>query len=181
MEENKNNSVDKRAKWLFRLPTYRGIFILLIIILIYFFQMFRPGEDSIFEFLLILLFIYAPLIVLVEIYAALAYKNYKYKLKKNSIEIEYGVIWKQYTSISYNRIQNVVRRRGIIASLFGFTSMDIETAGGVSRRSSNYPDFVKHMAYNNYNSEGHIPAVTNLEADQINNFLISKSKGSGNF
>ena len=45
------------------------------------------------------------------------------------MKLEKGVIYKVYTNIPYERIQNIDIYRGIIARLCGFSAVSVQTAG----------------------------------------------------
>ena len=110
-------------------------------------------------------------LILIEVYARLAYKFWKYEFTADQLRIERGIIWKRYSNIPYQRIQNVDITRGIIARLAGFSTVNLQTAGysavGNGARMS---------------TEGYIPAVPTIEAEKIREFVIkkiSKRKGQG--
>lgn len=106
-------------------------------------------------------------IIFGEIYAHMSYNRWFYEFTDDSLRIEHGIIWKVYKSIPYGRIQNVDIRRGIIARMFGFFSLDIQTAGysrGYGRRGTP-------------RSEGYLPAVGVDDAEKIREFVIKKIKG----
>lgn len=123
------------------------------------------------EFIFGIVFIFAILLVWVEIFARLSYKFFKYEFKDNQLRIEKGIIWKRYSNIPYQRIQNVDITRGVIARILGFSTVNIHTAG-----YSGTPQGGKIGA------EGYLPAVSIKEAEQIREFVIkkiSKNKNSG--
>lgn len=165
------------AKWLFRVGGFfSSVFVT------FFFAMFFGGAfvamesgdnplsvfAGIFSYILIILII---LLMLVEVYARLAYKFFKYEFTSDQLRIERGIIWKRYSNIPYQRIQNVDITRGIIARMFGFSSVNIQTAG------YSMPANGRGM-----HSEGYIPAVSIDEAEKIREFVVKKisnKKGSG--
>ncbi len=120
--------------------------------------------------LILIIFIIIFTIVASEIYARLAYKNWKYEFTPTNLKIERGIIWKRYSNIPYERVQNVDIYRGILARILRFSSVMIQTAGysvGYGRHGRVRP-------------EGYLPAVGMEEAEKIRNFLIKKivkSKG----
>lgn len=100
-----------------------------------------------------------PLVVLSLIQAQLAYRNYKYELGETGLKKESGVIWKEYITIPYSRIQDVTIQRGPFERIFGLSSLYIETAG----------------------AEGSgLSGVTQQEAENIREELISKSQKTRN-
>ena len=104
-------------------------------------------------------------IVIGEVYTRMAYNRWLYELSKDSLKLERGIIWKKYSNIPYQRVQNVDIHRGVIARMLGFSTVDIQTAG-------------MHMSYGRYGgrarSEGHIPAVSIKEAEDMREFLMKK-------
>ena len=74
------------------------------------------------------------------------------------------MIWKTYSNVPYERVQNVDIRRGIIARIFGFSSVNIQTAG--------YSGYVRGGYA--YGSEGYIPALDMGEAERVRDFLMKR-------
>jgi len=166
------------ARWFFR---FRAYWILFFVVLLFGFLFARVaiGESSddlstLAKFVLTFLLFYVVIVLIFgEIFARMSYSRWFYELTDQGLRLEKGIIWKKYSSIPYERIQNVDIHRGIIARLFGFSTLDIHTAGyaggyGRGRRGPR--------------SEGHIPAVSIQEAedmrDQIMN-VVTKKHGSG--
>ena len=156
------------ARWLFRLRAYSS-FIFLIIILFFFSLSFLRGGlvkgPEIFIVILIVLLVAIILVIIIgEIYARMAYDRWFYEFTKDSLKLERGIIWKKYSNVPYERVQNVDIHRGILARMLGFSTIDIQTAGF-------------HMAYGRRGmprSEGHIPAVSIEDAERIREFLMKK-------
>lgn len=149
------------AKWLFRIRGYVTVLLLWFFIGIY-------GSVALAFFSvplaigsLILSLIFA--ISIGEIYARMSYTRWLYELGPSNLKLERGIIWKRYSNVPYNRVQNVDIQRGIIARMLGFSTIDIQTAGfsGVGRNGRGM-------------SEGHIPAVSIDEAEKIREFLMKK-------
>lgn len=97
-------------------------------------------------------------IVVGEIYSRMAYNRWFYEFTDRSLKKEKGIIWKKYSDIPYDRIQNVDIHRGIIARMLGFSSISIQTAGYSASGLS----------------EGYIPAVSIEEAERIREFVLKK-------
>ena len=168
------------AKWLFRLRGYLSAIPLLFIFgwigsfIGGMIGAIKGGTSSgIISFILITFFIYVVVvIVFAEIYARMTYKRWLYEFAKTGLKLERGIIWKRYSNIPYERVQNVDIHRGIFARMLGFSTIDIQTAGfhgGYGRRGMP-------------RSEGHIPAVSIEGAEKIREFLmkkISKKGGQG--
>ena len=101
-------------------------------------------------------------IIISEIYSRMAYNRWFYEFTPTNLKIEKGIIWKKYSNIPYERVQNVDIHRGIIARMSGFSSVAIQTAGlSYSRRGG-------------AGAEGAIPAVTPAAAEKIREFLMKK-------
>jgi putative membrane protein len=165
------------AKWAFRVGGFFGALILMIFFGIWFGVaaagfLLALGFTSIVA--AIVLFYVVLIIILgvwVEVYSRLAYKFFKYEFTADQLRIERGIIWKRYSNIPYQRIQNVDITRGVVARILGFSTVNIQTAGFSGNANG-------QMAQ----SEGYIPAVSVDEAEKIREFVvkkISKRKGSG--
>ena len=159
------NKLHPNAKWLFRFGFFFTVFLSLFI-LGFILYLYRTSNDgpfflNILSFLLSLknfLIILATTIVFAEIFARLQYKNWAYEFTEHELKKERGIISKRYSSVPYERIQNVEIHRGILARMFGFSSLSIHTAGfsGVSA------------------AEGSIPALGVEEAEKIRAFLMKE-------
>lgn len=144
------------------LAFFFGIFISTIIISFG----YSFGTMSEFPFLkisLVFIFIFLFFLVVSQIWVTLSYNRWFYEFTDNQLRIEQGVIWKKYSNIAYSRIQNIDILRGIFARLFGYSSLNIQTAG-YSAMPAGRGSF----------SEGYIPAVPVKEAEEIREFLIKK-------
>ena len=110
------------------------------------------------------------MVIIGEIYAQLAYNNFSYELMPEGLRINRGIIMKKYSSIPFERIQNIDLKRGIVARIIGFTTVEIHTAGysGVvySRGRSQVP-----------RAEGYLPALSVIKAEELRTYLMKKIKG----
>ena len=164
------------AKWLFRLRGYLGAFIFLMFIGWFSFPLVGVigslilGANAILGIVIIGLIFYILLIVIIaEIYAKMTYNRWFYEFGPANLKLERGIIWKRYSNVPYERVQNVDVHRGILARMLGFSTVMIQTAGYTYSRRG-------------ISSEGHIPAVSIEKAEQIREFLmkkISKKHGQG--
>ena len=166
------------ARWLFRLKGYSGSILFAFIIgwfLSFIIGAFlaKKNVDSVNPFTIsseIVLIIFGAvvlIIVLAEIYARMSYNRWFYDFTDNQLRSERGIIWKKYSNIPYERVQNVDITRGIFARMLGFSTVNIQTAG------FSYTPNKAHQ------SEGYIPAVPMDEAEKIREFLMKKiSKNS---
>ena len=96
------------------------------------------------------------------------YNRFLYEFRKDALYVERGIIFKKYSTIPYTRVQNVDIRRGIMARIFGYSALFIQTAGysGYGGRG--------HRAM----PEGYIPGVSVEGAEKIRDFVMKKIKGS---
>jgi hypothetical protein len=155
------------AKWIFRLRIYFSLFLLIIFLASFLIPIMMSVSETAYNSFLSNLFVFTLVgvviaVVLGEIYAKLSYKNWKYELSSRDVKLERGIIWKKYSAIPFERVQNIDIRRGILARMLGFSTLNIQTAG-------------YHVAaQGGAVSEGYIPAVSIKEAEYIREFLIKK-------
>ena len=100
-------------------------------------------------------------IVFSEIYAQMSYNRWFYEFTEEGLRLERGIIWKRYSNVPYERIQNVDVNRGVIARMFGFSSVMIQTAGFSGPAGA----------------EGNIPAVEMNKAEELRSFVMKKITG----
>lgn len=140
-------------------------------LLAYFIHTFSTGfivrpiiqKSSFFTaFIMSFIIIVVIFLILLETYARLSYKFWLYEFTPTELRLERGIIWKRYSNVPYERVQNIDVTRGILARLFGFSSLNIQTAG--------------YSAYRGHSSmaEGYIPAVELSKAEEIRNFVMKK-------
>ncbi len=160
------------AKWLFRIGGYFTLGFVGVFLFIwagaFLVAIFKGGGGAVLSiFILYILFV----ILGAEIYARLTYNNWRYEFTARGLKLERGIIWKRYSNIPYERIQNVDVHRGILARILGFSTIDLQTAGyGGGYHGRGRPK-----------SEGHIPAVSMKKAEEIREKVMKKitRKGSG--
>ncbi len=155
------------AIWQFRIQGYflfgiLGIFlggwiIAPIVGLFLSFMGMSAGSIAIIIFLSILGYLIFVIIVS-EIYSRMSYNRWFYEFTNDGLKLERGIIWKRYSNVPYERIQNVDIRRGIIARTFGFSSLMIQTAG------------YSAQSY----AEGYIPAIEMGKAEKLREFVMKK-------
>jgi len=152
------------AKWLFRLSAYLVALILSIFAVSFGSSLLGFFISSIISILFIgIVLVIVLTIVLGEIYSQMTYNRWFYEFTKHGLKLERGIIWKRYSNIPYDRIQNIDIHRGILARIFGFSTLDIQTAG----YSGGY-------GRNRRRSEGHIPAVSIKDAEKIRESVMKK-------
>ena len=167
------------AKWIFRFGAYVTLIVPAIILSSFFnsFIMFSQFSTSHTlptspAFNIILYFIFTILFILIigEIYARMTYNRWLFEFTETNLKEERGIIWKKYSNIPYERVQNVDIRRGILARIFGFSSVMIQTAG------------YSYGGRGGLGAEGYLPAVSPKFAEEIRDYVmhkISKKGGSG--
>jgi len=116
-------------------------------------------------------------IVLSLLWGWLVYKNYSFELKENSLDVQFGIIWKKYNSIPYQKIQNIEIKKGIPERLTGLATLCIETAGyGISppvktKRTS----LISATYYETcYGAEASIPGLLPEQAFELRDKILSQ-------
>ena len=175
------NNLHPGAKWLFRSSVfYRAVFLLIVLLILFpylLLNLISQNDTAIFDssnvyfvnFLFLLIF-FLVISFIGEIWVRMSYKRWLYEFTSHELKIERGVIFKIYKSIPYERIQNVEIHRGILARIFGFSSLGIYTAGYSFGSGS------RHRG--NFGAEGVIPAISSEEAEQVREFLLKKVRGN---
>lgn len=98
------------------------------------------------------------------IWAKLTYGTYRYELTDKGFRKESGVIWKQYVTIPYSKIQNVDIYRGIMARLLGLADLHIQTAG------MSVPTKMGAL------SEGRLPGLSMADAEKLRDELVDRAQ-----
>jgi len=170
------NNLYPKARWLFRFRSYRILIVLGVIASFIISPLFIfIGGSSGTAFLIAIIFIIVFILIFSEIYARMSYNRWLYEIENEGVKIEHGIIWKKYTSIPYERVQNVNIRRGVLARILGYSTLEIETAGA-SGFSGYYHGFGRSRRYQ---SEGHIPAVSTEAGERVREFVMKKIKTLG--
>ncbi|MBU4308391.1 MAG: PH domain-containing protein [Nanoarchaeota archaeon] len=166
------NKLHSGAKWLFRIRGYFSLLIFFIFFGVAVIQsfiiksMFGNSTGNSNNLFLVILLGIVLIIIIVEIYARMAYNRWFYEIEKNDIRLERGIIWKKYSNIPYERVQNVDIHRGVLARILGFSSIYIQTAGySMPARG--------HGSY----AEGQLPAVSIKNAEEIRDFVLKQARG----
>ena len=155
------------AKWQFRVSGYLlfgflGIFFgiwVTVPLAGFLFTLAGISASSTVAIILLSILGYILLVIVVsEIYARMSYNRWFYEFNDDGLKLERGIIWKRYSNVPYERIQNVDVHRGIIARMFGFSSLMIQTAGYSAQPRA----------------EGYIPAVESSQAEQFRTFVMKK-------
>ena len=156
------------ARWMSRVNVFWTMIFILIILgsvaIPLIFEMNKDiGTGSLIKMIIYgAIFLTVLILILGEIWVRMAYNRWFYEFTDNNLKLERGVIWKRYSNVPYERIQNVDITRGIIARIIGFSTVNIQTAGYSASSGKGI------------HSEGYIPAVDIKEAEKIRDFLMKK-------
>ena len=175
MQKQGKKNLHPGARWIFRFRSYSTLLPIAIFLGFFIIAASLAGSQITgFKALILILPTILLLIILIaigETYTRMAYNRYLYEFTAHGYKSERGIIWKKYSNIPYERIQNVDIRRGILARLFGFSELIIQTAGDSHHpymRVKRKGLFARPMA------EGHLPGIHMEEAEQIRDFLLKK-------
>lgn len=159
------------ARWLFRVRSYTSLIFIVFVVSIWLSSMFtffitegEPDVNWLIGYGVGALIGIVIVVIIAEVYARMAYARWFYEFTPTNLRIERGIIWKQYSNVPYERVQNVDIQRGIIARLCGFSSVNIQTAG-----YGGGP-----MRGRGLGAEGYVPAVDTAGAERIRDFVIQK-------
>jgi uncharacterized protein len=111
-----------------------------------------------------------PLLIFFWIWAKLTYHFYRYELREDGFRKEFGIIWKKYVTIPYDRIQNVDIYRGVIARILGLSDLNIQTAGASAQVS-------RYGAWG-LGAEGRLPGLSREVAEQLRDELVKRARQS---
>ncbi|HEY4488024.1 MAG TPA: PH domain-containing protein [Candidatus Paceibacterota bacterium] len=158
--------LDPRAFWIFFINSIFSFFFVVFALGFYSFVFVEnTGFPSLGVWAWLFLVIALP-IACAWIYATLTLKFYRYELREDGFRKESGIIWKRYTTIPYERIQNVDIHRGIIARVFGLSDLMVQTAGAPAVQNS------WGMA------EGRLPGIDKNEAESLRDELVRRARNS---
>lgn len=85
-------------------------------------------------------------------------RSYKFELRDDAFQKEYGILFKRYVSIPYEQIQNVDITRTLIERLLGLSHLMIQTAGSEQ-----------------LSAEGELPGVSKAEANRLCAELVRRA------
>jgi len=159
------------AKWQFRIGSYLLALIPAIFIVSFLGGLIEGiigGLITLGTIFILIITIIVVVILIGEFYAHLAYNRFFYEFTDTELKLERGVIWKKYSNIPYERVQNVDVTRGILARIFGFSTVNIQTAG--------YGGVYGRRGFG-AQSEGYLPAVSIKAAEKIREFVMKKVSG----
>lgn len=129
---------------------------------------------------LILIFgsLFSLLVFFLYLWAIWTYNNYRYQLTEDVLKIERGVIWKKYSSVPYERIQNVDIHRGILDRLLGLSDLQIQTAGYSGFPRSGRGSLFGSLFGGEHAVEGRLPGLDTQTAGQLREELIKRTRGT---
>jgi len=170
--------LDPKARWSMFIGILIGVLFIILVLSMFIFPIFGIifgiasfviGEltSPLISIVLFILALVVPLVVAVVaayFWSGWTYDNYMYELTEDGIRIERGVILKKYSTIPYERVQNVDISMGVIERLLDIVSLDIQTAG---------------YSYTRYGqtAEGRLPGLDSKRAEQLRDLIIQKMKG----
>ncbi len=173
--------LDPKAVWLFFINSVFGFLFLAGMVLFFVSVSFvntRYQHDTVF-FPAVLsdifwwVYVIIPAIIVCSFIASkLTYRFYRYELREDGFRKEYGIIWKKYVTIPYDRIQNVDIYRGLLARMLGLSDIHIQTAG-MSASAGGYG--ARGVA-----TEGRLPGIAKDTAEKIRDELIHRARTSKN-
>jgi len=147
------NKLHPGAKWVFRIESYIISLVLAAFLVVFTFSSLRSYITPLMVLPLIVL-----VLVLGEVYSQMSYNRWFYDFNDEGLRLERGIIWKRYSNIPYERIQNVDVHRGVFARMFGFSTVMVQTAGYSAQARA----------------EGNIPAVSVERAEKIRTLVMNK-------
>lgn len=163
-----------RAVWLFFISFLMRFLPFLILAIIFAFANYQKLNEAISistNFNVGVLFIsiatFLILIIFIYIWAKLSYHFYRYEFTDNAFKKEHGVIYKKYTSIPYDKIQNIDIHRGIWARILGLSDIQIQTAG--------LSIVVSRSRFMGMGAEGGLPGIEVGLAEELKSELIKRS------
>src|SRR3989344_1197534 len=115
------NQLHPGARWQFRITVYT----ILIFLSLFIGWIFFAGLAFLLGVLTTIIIYLIIIVGIGEIYARMAYNRWFYEFTKDGLKLERGIIWKRYSNVPYERIQNVDIHRGLIARMCGFSSLMI--------------------------------------------------------
>lgn len=128
IEEIEYNSLDKKYLTIMRIQTIITTLILCSgISIFYYSQEDMPLNDF--------LYILGGIVFMATIrffYASTSYKYRGYAIREKDITYKRGYIWRNVTTVPFNRIQHTEIKEGAIARIFSLQTIKFYTAGGAT-------------------------------------------------
>ncbi len=106
------------------------------------------------------------------------YNRFLYEFRKDALYVEKGIVFKKYSTIPYERVQNVDIHRGIFARMFGYSALFIQTAG-YSGGGPGGMRFSYGFGRNRHRNammqvEGYLPAIDMAKSEQLRDWIMKK-------
>src|SRR5690606_8424493 len=92
------------------------------------------------------------------VYGAIAWRRTRYGIGEESVFLHSGVLWRQQRHVRLDRLQAVDVTQPLLARLFGFSSLKIESAGGAGSNLT--------LSY-----------LTDDEAQRVRNEILARAAG----
>ncbi len=162
LEDEEIKQLDPKAVTLFFLGNSATVALLIAgipIIIISIVSFIATGSSLLGVIFLIPLFS----LLIIYVIARLEYNFYRYKLNANGFYKEHGIIAKKYTTIPYEKIQNIDIHQNIFARILGLYSLKIQTAGNSGIAGA----------------EGTLPGINQEEAERLKSELLRRSRHFG--
>ncbi len=99
-------------------------------------------------------------VIFAAVFSRLSWKNYLYEFTDKEFRKEYGIIFKHFVSIPYDKIQNINISQGLVTKILGLFVVSIHTAGASHTRRP----------------EAMLPGLTRDEAEEVRNNLLNYKK-----
>ncbi len=165
--------LDSKSVWLFFISSVLRWSFFIVIFggygLFFFLSGMSEGAPS-FRFLKWLWVIVPAFLIFFWVLAKLKYHFYRYELREDGFRKEFGIIWKKYVTIPYDRIQNVDIYRGVMARILGLSDLNVQTAGASAQVS-------RYRAWG-VGAEGRLPGLSREVAEQLRDELVKRSRQS---
>lgn len=177
--------LDPKAVWMFFFGYLMAILFLALVFIWIGFALFGSalpldqirGDADIPWIILFLIDFWWIILILLAIagyvWSHFSWRLYRYELRDDGFRKEYGVIWKKYVTIPYERIQNVDIYRGLLGRILGLSDLEIQTAGMSAIVS-------RFSGIGGEGAEGRLPCVSREEAEKVRDELIRRARGSKN-
>lgn len=111
--------------------------------------------DQVAEYLKIIVFASAILLVLAVLFSRINFRKSGYAFREHDVLYRHGIIATKTMIIPFNRVQHIALNEGLVSRFFGLTAIGIYTAGGVS-------------------SDIGIPGIPKEQAENIKHLLMTK-------
>lgn len=129
MQEDQWLKLHPNAKIALIIKPMIGVFIFIILLILPTLGMAIGGNIPMISFLILLVVILAIIFSIIIIWAIMFYNRYMFRIGRDAVYINRGILWKRNVVIPYERIQHTSTTRGPIDILLGLHILNIFTAG----------------------------------------------------